>query len=129
MQPTLQDRLGTVTLDPPGPVVAGSTSTWTLTLTVGSQGIDEGGTIKIAQRFASDWEPSQFDKPTASGYTTVSTTGQAKLRPRYDRKGHERPWMNCIVLDVYDGSLSPSDTVTVVGTLVPPARAIVGVLV
>jgi hypothetical protein len=112
-QPSLQQRLGTVSLSPPGPVVAGSTGTWTLTLTVGSMGIDEGGTIKIAQRFASDWEPAQFDLPQQSGFTTVTTTGEAKLRPRYDRKGHDRPWMQCIVLDVYDGSLSPGDVVTV----------------
>ena len=114
MQPSVQDRLGTVRLDPTGPVVAGSMGTWTLTFTVGSQGIDEGGTIKIAQRFASDWEPSQFDRPQSSGYTSASATGQARLRARYDRKGHERPWMNCIVLDVYDGSLSPGDTVTII---------------
>src|SRR5437016_3814316 len=107
-------RLGSVTLDPCQPVVAGALGHWTIVLTVGPAGIDEGGTIKIAQRFASDWEPSQFDRPTDSGYTTVATTGQAKLRPRYDRKGHDRPWMQCIVLDVYDGSLSPGDTVTVI---------------
>src|SRR5213592_2258654 len=106
--------LGKVMLEPCAPVVAGSVGTWTITLTVGSAGIDEGGTIKIAQRFASDWEPAQFDRPAASGYTTVTTTGEAKLRPRYDRKGHDRPWMQCVVLDVYDGSLAPGDVVTVV---------------
>jgi hypothetical protein len=106
--------LGTVTLDPPGPVVAGSIGQWTITLTVGGMGIDEGGTIKIAQRFASDWEPPQFDRPNESGFTTIATTGDARLRPRFDRKGHERPWMQCIVLDVYDGSLAPGDLVTVI---------------
>jgi hypothetical protein len=107
------ERLGTVTLAPDGPVVAGALGQWTFTLTVGPSGIDEGGTIKLAQRFASDWEAAQFDRPADSGYTTVTTTGEAKLRPRYDRKGHDRPWMNCIVIDVYDGSLAPGDTVTV----------------
>src|SRR5256714_15181863 len=107
-------RLGSVTLDPCHPVVAGAIGQWKITLTVGPAGIDEGGTIKIAQRFASDWEPSQFDRPTDSGFTTVATTGQAKLRPRYDRKGHDRPWMQCFVLDVYDAALSPGDTVTVI---------------
>ena len=107
-------RLGTVRVEPCAPVVAGSMGTRTITLTVGSAGIDEGGTIKIAQRFASDWQAPQFDKPSEPGYTTLSTTGEAKLRPRYDRKGHDRPWMQCIVIDVYDGSLSPGDTVTVI---------------
>ncbi len=107
-------RLGSVVVGPCQPVVAGSVGQWTITLTVGAAGIDEGGTIKVAQRFASDWEPSQFDRPQASGYTTVRTTGGAKLRPRYDRKGHDRPWMQCVVIDVYDGSLAPGDTVTIV---------------
>ncbi|HTL30005.1 MAG TPA: hypothetical protein VL282_12320, partial [Tepidisphaeraceae bacterium] len=79
MTPRQAARLGTVTLDPPGPVVAGSYCTWTLTLTVGTVGIDEGGTIKIAQRFASDGEPPQFDQPNRSGYCTITTTGQARL--------------------------------------------------
>ena len=107
-------RLGTVTLDPSGPVVAGSVGQWTLTYTVGSYGIDEGGTLKLAQRFASDWETPQFDQPAAPGYTTVTTDGPARLRAYFHRKGHERPWMKCTVIDVYDGSLAPGDTVTIV---------------
>lgn len=107
-------RLGTVTVEPLVPAIAGSFGQWTITLTVGPAGIDEGGTIKVAQRFASDGEPSQFDRPTESGYTTVTTNGAAKLRPRFDRKGHDRPWMQAVVIDVYDGSLSPGDRVTVI---------------
>ena len=72
----------------PGPVVAGCFGSWTIELTVGSLGIDEGGTIKLAQRYASDWQRPQFDRPTEPGYTTVRTTGQAKLAPRFERKGH-----------------------------------------
>src|SRR5439155_23663626 len=106
--------LGTVALDPCTPVVAGSMGQWTITLTVGSAGIDEGGTVKVAQRFASDGQPPQFDRPSEAGYTSVTTTGQAKLKARFDRKGHERPWMQCNVIDVYDRSLAPGDTVTVV---------------
>ncbi len=109
----LEHRLGTVTLSPDGPVVAGTVGEWTLTYTVGSYGIDEGGTLKIARRFAGDWERSQFDDPKAPAYTTVRTTGEAKLRPRYDPKAHVRPWMKCIVIDVYDGCLAPGDTVTI----------------
>src|SRR4051812_47920073 len=112
-QQALERRLGTATLEPMKPVVAGGVGEWKIVLTVGSLGIDEGGTIKLAQRFASDWEPSQFDKPTGSGFTTVTTTGQAKMRPHYEKKGAERPWMQCVVMDVYDGSLGPGDTVTI----------------
>ena len=106
-------RLGTVTLEPNGLVVAGEIGQWTLTYTVGSYGIDEGGTIKLSQRFASDWQTPQFDQPQAAGYTTVTTNGDAKVRPYYHAKAHERPWMKCLVIDVYDGSLLPGDTVTI----------------
>lgn len=106
-------RLGHVCLTPDGPVVAGSMNEWTLSYTVGSYGIDEGGTLKLARRFASDWAHPQFDEPSAPNYTTVTTTGEAKLRPRYDPKAHVRPWMKCLVIDVYDGCLAPGDTVTI----------------
>ena len=53
-QPTHGSRLGTASLDPPGQVVAGHVGTWRVVYTVGSYGVDEGGTIKIAQRFVSD---------------------------------------------------------------------------
>lgn len=106
-------RLGTATLIPCEPVTAGSYQQWTLTLTVGSYGIDERGTIKVAQRFACDMQPAQFDDPKADAYCTVATTGNAKLAPRFAPKGHDRPWMRwCVVIDVYDGSLAPGDTVT-----------------
>lgn len=109
-------RLGTATLSPATPIVAGSVGMWTITLTVGSAGIDEGGTIKIGQRFAADFEAPQFDRPAAPAYTTIKLVAadpSAKIAARFDRKGYDRPWSQCIVLDVYDGSLSPGDTVTV----------------
>ena len=108
-----QERLGRVELSPTGPVVAGTYGEWTLTYTVGSYGIDEGGTIKVARRFASDWQRPQFDDPTAEGYTTATTTGEAKLGLSFQPKGHIRPWMRCLVIDVYDGSLAPGDVVTI----------------
>ena len=56
----------------------------------------------------------QFDDPGAPAYTTVSTTGAAKLRPYYSTRAHLRPWKKCLVIDVYDGCLAPGDTVTIV---------------
>ena len=108
------NRLGHVALEPADPLVAGSIGEWIITLTVGSYGIDEGGTIKLAHRFGSDWESPQFTEPRKSAFSTVRTTGGAKLRPRFDPKGHLRPWMKALVIDVYDGSLEPGDTVTIV---------------
>ena len=114
MMQDIEHRLGRVTLSPNEPIVAGSVGQWTLTYVVGSYGIDEGGTLKVARRFASDWGRPQFEDPRGIGYTTVTTTGEAKLRARYDPKAHVRPWMKCVVIDVYDGSLAPGDEVKIV---------------
>jgi hypothetical protein len=107
-------RLGTVRLEPQRPIIAGEVGQWTIRLVVGSYGVDEGGTIKLAWRFASDWERPQFHDPKARAYTTVTTTGEARLEVRFDPKGHVRPWMRCVVIDVYDGSLAPGDEVQIV---------------
>ena len=111
---SFEQNLGRVALDPHEPIIAGSVGQWTLTLTVGGYGIDEGGTIKVARRFASDFEAPQFERPSEQGYTTVTTSGDASLDIRYDAKAHERPWQKCLVIDVRDGFLAPGDTVTLV---------------
>lgn len=110
----IERHLGHVALEPMHPVVAGSFGEWKVSLTIGSYGIDEGGTIKLAHRFASDWEAPQSMEPQGSGFTTVQTNGQAKLRAHFETKGHERPWMKAFVIDVYDGSLAPGETVTII---------------
>ena len=109
----ISHRLGTVILDPPGPVVAGSMGTWVLTYTIGSYGLDEGATLKLSQRMASDWEIPQFDRPTDSGYSTVTTNGAAKVRSYFHAKAYKRPWTKSLVIDVYDGSLAPGDIITI----------------
>lgn len=110
---TLSERLGVVTLAPDQSIPAGQVGQWTLRYRMGCYGVDEGGTIKIAQRFASDWESPQFDHPEEPRYSTVTTSGAARLRARFDPKGFDRPYTRCIVIDVYDGYLSPGDEVTV----------------
>ncbi|MAE64511.1 MAG: hypothetical protein CMJ18_09605 [Phycisphaeraceae bacterium] len=107
--------LGAAELEPRDAIVAGAVGQWTVRYTVGEAGIDEGGTIKLAKRFASDWETPQFDQPGAPGYATVRTDGDAKLSVRFAKKAHERPWMNwCILIDVHSGFLSPGNRVTIV---------------
>ena len=86
------ERLGTVTLEPEGPIVAGSIGSWRFVYTAGGYGIDEGGTIMLVQRTASDWEIPQFDRPDQPGYTTLHAEGGARLKPRFERKAYVRPW-------------------------------------
>jgi len=104
---------GTARFEPAGRVVAGSQGTWRLTYTVGAYGFDDGGTLKIAWRFATDWGFPQTDDPAGPNYLTVSTTGAAHLSARFDPKGGVRPWRKCVVIDVFDDGLRPGDEVTI----------------
>ena len=69
-------------------VVAGSIHTWTLTFTVGKHGIDDGGHIKVVWRDVSDWKRPQFNEPRNLNYTTVATTGKAKLDVCFDNRDY-----------------------------------------
>jgi hypothetical protein len=55
----------------------------------------------------------QFDRPGAANYTTVRTTGEAKVRAWFDATAYIRPWKAAVVIRVYDGSLAPGDQVIV----------------
>lgn len=104
---------GQVTIRPADDVIAGSYGTWTVTITVGRHGIDDGGRVLIARRLASNWGIPQFERPGDAEYTTVHTSGQARLRAHYDHKVFIRPWKAALVIDVYDGALAAGDTLTV----------------
>lgn len=105
---------GRAELSPTAPVVAGSTGTWILTYCVGAYGIDDGGTLKIAWRFASDWGRPQSVDPAAPNYCTVATDGPGRLSHRWDPKGYIRPWQKCLVIDVAEWALAQGDRITVV---------------
>ena len=107
------DAYGSASIDPDDDVVAGTYRSWTITYTVGSLGMDDGSTLKVAYSQTSDWTTPQFDDPDAEGYATVTTDGDGVVRGRYDSKAHTRPMKTCVVVDVVDGSLDPGDEITV----------------
>jgi len=111
--PGCDSAFGRAVISPTDDVIAGSLGSWTVTLTVGHHGIDDGGRVLIARRLVSNWGLPQFDRPGDAEYTTVSTTGQARLRPHYDPKAFIRPWKGAAVIDVYDGALAAGDTLAV----------------
>lgn len=114
MNPDYISRMyGAARLDPQDAVVAGSYGTWRLTYTVGEYAFDDGGTLKIAWRFATDWGFPQTGDPTAPDYLTVATTGPASLSARFDTKGGVRPWRKCLLIDVFDDGLHPGDEIIV----------------
>lgn len=104
---------GFATLEPTDEVVADSLGTWTLTYTAGAYGIDDQATILVARRMVSDWGTPQFRDPAAEDYTTVHTTGTARLSAWWDPTGYIRPWKTTLVIRVHGGALAPGDQVVV----------------
>ncbi len=108
-----REWVGRCALDPPGDVAAGSWGTWRVTFHVGRYGVDDGGTLVLSRRFASDWARPQTEDPAGDHYASVSTTGNASLRLRWDPKSNIRPWQQGLAVDVFDSYLAEGDTVTI----------------
>jgi hypothetical protein len=109
----LPERMGSASLIAAGPVEAGSFQSITLVYTAGYFGIDDTGSIKVVQRFASDMGRPQLDEPTAANYTTVEASNGAVLDVRYDPKLNIRPWDKTLMIRVVRGFLNEGDTITV----------------
>lgn len=76
--------------------------------------IDEGGFIKIVFRYAGDFGIPQFERPEKENYCSVSTTGDCKIIPMWNDKGHTRPWRKTLFLEVSKGYLDSGDKIVVV---------------
>ncbi len=96
-----------------GDLIVGFPNSIECVYTVGKYGIDDGGKIKILRAGITDWENIQTENPTATGYTTVRTTGSAevKILNQYDSS---RPYENAIYIKVENGCLFEGDKVTLV---------------
>jgi hypothetical protein len=108
----LPEQMGSITLAPPGPYVAGSFAELTLVYTAGTFGIDDTGMVKISWRTTSDMSKPQFDKPRAANYTTVEASNGAKLDVWFDRL-NIRPYANTLLIRVGRGYLRRGDTLTI----------------
>src|ERR1700742_2176367 len=108
----LPERMGSITLAPAGPFVAGSFAELVLVYTAGTFGIDDTGMQKISWRTKSDMSKPQFDKPQAANFTTVEASNGAKLEVWYDRL-NVRPYANTLLIRVGRGYLRAGDTLTI----------------
>jgi len=106
-------ELGQATIQPSHPVVAGEFTTIRFTYTCGHP-IDDSGFIKIAFRSVSDHGAPQFHNPAAPNYCTVSTTGDCQIEPRWDFRGHVRPWSRALFLRICRGFLDKGEQINVV---------------
>jgi hypothetical protein len=108
----LPKQMGSATLTPAGPFVAGSHVELVLVYTAGTFGIDDTGMVKISWRTTSDMSKPQFDKPQAANFTTVEASNGARLEVWFDRL-NVRPFANTLLLRVGRGYLRAGDTLTV----------------
>ena len=104
---------GKATIRPDHPVVAGSFTTITFTYTAGHP-VDDSGYIKVAFRTVGDFGTPQFDDPVAPNYCSIRTTGDCRIEPRWDPKGHTRPWSRALFLQVRSGFLNRGEEIVVV---------------
>lgn len=105
--------LGHAEVTPNTPVVAGTFTTITFTYSAGHP-MDYAGYVKIAFRHMNDFGTPQFDNPSAPNYCTVSTTGKSRIEPRWDPKGHIRPFNKALYLQIRDQYLDRGEKIMVV---------------
>ena len=108
----LPEHMGSATLTPAGPFVAGTHAEFTLTYTAGTFGIDDTGMLKISWRTTSDMAKPQFTDPAAGNYTSVAASNGAKLEYWIERL-NIRPWVNTLLIRVGRGFLRAGDTLAV----------------
>jgi hypothetical protein len=108
----LPEQMGTATLAPAGPFVAGSHVALVLTYTAGDFGIDDSGDLKVVWRGTSDMGKPQFTDPQAANYSSVEASNGAVLECRVDRN-FTRPWVNALSIRVGRGFLRNGDTITI----------------
>jgi hypothetical protein len=107
-----QDQIGSATIEPGGPLEAGSHAELTITYTAGTFGIDDTGAIKISWRTASDSAKPQFSDPKAPNYTTAYATNGARLELEFNRN-NIRPWVATLFIRVGRGFLRAGEQIVV----------------
>jgi hypothetical protein len=112
--PLYADAAGTVQIEAPDSLIAGSMATIKVIYTAGKFGIDDAGSVKLMLRFATDSGRPQFDRPNAPNYVSATASNGAVLDLSYDPMGSERPWWKTIVVRVVKNFLKEGDRITVV---------------
>ena len=108
----LPEQMGSISLYPAGPFVAGAYAELTLVYAAGTFGIDDTGMVKVSWRSTSDLSKPQFTKPEAPNFTTVEASNGAKLEVWFDRL-NVRPYANTLLIRVGRGYLRAGDTLTI----------------
>lgn len=106
-------KLGKAVIEPKKPLVAGAYATVAYTYTA-DHPIDDTGYLKIVFRYAGDFGIPQFGNPKAVNYCSISTNGNCRLMPRWDSKGHTRPWGSALYIKIFGGFLDQGEKIFVI---------------
>ena len=109
----MREKIGTAQIDLEEPLVAGSLVSFNLVYTAGYFGIDDSGSIKIVQRFASDMARPQFDNPTAPNFVSIEARNGATLAWHFDVKENIRPWGKTLYIKIVKGFFREGDQLIV----------------
>ena len=111
--PSIVEELGTVRVDAPDEVVAGSMESIKVVYSAGKFGVDDQGSIRLLFRFASDSGRPQWERPNAPNYVTAEASNGAKLALEYHPRGAVRPWFKAFRVNVMKDFLKEGDSITV----------------
>jgi len=106
-------NFGKSSIDLTEPIEAGSYVTVTYTY-ICDHPIEDGGSLKLVFRLVGDFGTPQFTDSNKPNYCTVSTTGNCAAEPKWDPKGHIRPWMQSLIVKITNGFLNKGDIITIV---------------
>lgn len=110
---SMTEEVGSVRVDAPEQIVAGSMECIKLIYTAGKFGIDDQGSIRLLFRFASDSGRPQWERPNAPNYVTAEASNGAKLALEYHPRGAIRPWFKAFRVNVMKHFLKEGDQITV----------------
>ena len=107
--------LGRADISPNKNVPAGSWGTWKLLYHIPDGGIDDGGAIRIAFRFVSDWGVPQMEGPAEDHYTSIHCSRpETLLEPAWMKSGNIRPYQAYLHIRIKDAPLVTGDTIQVI---------------
>ena len=110
-----QAQLGAFSVTPTaGPFEIATFETFTMTVRVGSLGMDDRSSVRFVFHGAKDYSTPQTRDPAAPGYVTGRTSSGRPLDIVWTPFLNERPWFNTLEARLVEGGLAPGDEIVVV---------------
>ena len=108
------EQLGSFSVSPLGAFEVATFRTFTMTVRVGSFGMDDRSSVRFVFHGAKDYSQPQIRDPAAPGYVTGRTSSGKPLDIVWTPFLHERPWFNTLEARLVEGGLAPGDEIIVV---------------